>query len=299
MRPMGKKEKVKQAAETFRDRLKRCDICPHNCLVNRTAGKLGFCRTRDRPVISSYGPHYGEERELVGSSGSGTIFFTACNLKCRFCQNYDISQLDDGEETTSERLASLMLHLQRRGCHNINLVSPTHQLPMILDALSIATDDGLSVPIVYNSGGYEKTDTIRFLDGVIDIYMPDFKWSSNDLGQKYSGVKDYADRAKESLLEMHRQVGILETDEESIAAKGLLIRHLVMPGMPENSKAALEFIMNELSVNTYVNIMDQYHPAYNANKIPGIDRMLTRKEYNEIVGYAANLGLHRGFQHRE
>lgn len=292
---MSKKEKIKQAAEAFRKRLKRCDICPHDCHVDRTAGERGFCRTGDKPIISSYGPHYGEERELVGSHGSGTLFFTACNLKCRFCQNYDISQLDGGEVTTSENLTALMLHLQRRGCHNINLVTPTHQMPMILDALSAAVVSGLSIPVVYNCGGYEKAETIRLLDGVIDIYMPDFKWSSNEPGFEYSCVKDYADRAKESLIEMHRQVGVLEVNEGGIATKGLLIRHLVMPGMAENSRAALDFIAKELSLDTYVNIMDQYHPAYNANKIPGIDRMLTRKEYNEIVGYAANLGLHRGF----
>ena len=292
---MDKREKIRQAAMKFRERLKSCDICPHNCKVDRTAGERGFCRTGNRPVVSSYGPHFGEEKELVGRRGSGTIFFTACNMKCRFCQNYDISQLDNGEETTPERLASVMLNLQRRGCHNINLVTPTHQLPMILEALSIAIEDNLNIPIVYNSGGYEKAETIRLLNGVIDIYMPDFKWSSNDLGLEYSGITDYADRAKESLLEMHRQVGDLETDEDGIARKGLLIRHLVIPGMPENSRAVLEFIAKELSMKTYVNIMDQYHPAFNANKIPGIDRLLTRKEYNEIVGYAANLGLHRGF----
>ena len=292
---MRKPDLVKRAAEEFNRRLKKCDICPHNCKVDRTAGERGFCRTGKRPVISSFGPHYGEERELVGRLGSGTIFFTSCNLKCCFCQNYDISQMDDGEETNQEHLAKIMLHLQQRGCHNINLVTPTHQMPMILEALSYAFEEGLTIPIVYNSGGYEKAEMIHLLNGIIDIYMPDFKWASNKLGAEHSGVKDYTDRAKESLVEMHRQTGDLEIDESGLARRGLLVRHLVMPGMMENSRSALEFIAQELSIDTYINIMDQYHPSFNASKKPGIDRLLTRKEYNEIVGYAANLGLHRGF----
>jgi putative pyruvate formate lyase activating enzyme len=292
---MSKREKIIAAAIEFKERLKNCDICPHNCHVDRTAGETGFCRTGDRPVISSYGPHFGEERELVGRSGSGTIFFTACNLKCVFCQNHDISQLDDGEETTSERLAAVMLSLQGRGCHNVNLVSPTHQLPMILEALSFASGEGLTVPIVYNSGGYENAETIEKLEGIIDIYMPDFKWASNGPGEKYSGAADYADRAKESLLEMFRQVGNLETDENGIARRGLLIRHLVMPGMLDNSRAALDFIANELSPDCYVNIMDQYHPSYKAVEIKELGRMLSHNEYREIVEYAKKIGLHRGF----
>lgn len=292
---MRKPDLVKRAAEEFNRRLKKCDICPHNCKVDRTAGERGFCRTANRPVISSFGPHYGEERELAGRLGSGTIFFTSCNLKCCFCQNYDISQMDDGAETNQEHLAKIMLHLQQRGCHNINLVTPTHQMPMILEALSYAFEEGLTIPIVYNSGGYEKAEMIHLLDGIIDIYMPDFKWASNKLGAEHSSVKDYTDRAKESLVEMHRQTGDLEIDESGLAKRGLLVRHLVMPGMMENSRSALEFIAQELSIDTYINIMDQYHPSFNASKKPGIDRLLTRKEYNEIVGYAANLGLHRGF----
>jgi putative pyruvate formate lyase activating enzyme len=292
---MDKRGRISAAAREFKERLKNCDICPHNCRVDRTTGETGFCRTGDRPVISSYGPHFSEERELVGRSGSGTIFFTACNLKCVFCQNHDISQLDSGEESTFERLAAVMLSLQGRGCHNINLVSPTHQLPMILEALSFASGEGLVLPIVYNSGGYENAETIKHLERIIDIYMPDFKWAANDLGEKYSGAADYADRAKESLLEMFRQVGNLEVNGDGIAAKGLLVRHLVMPGMPDNSKAALDFIANELSPDCYVNIMDQYHPAYKAIKIKGLDQMLSHNEYREIVEYAKKIGLHHGF----
>lgn len=292
---MNKREIVQTAVRELTERLKNCNICPHNCHVNRTAGEKGFCRTGNRPVISSYGPHFGEERELVGRSGSGTIFFTACNLKCVFCQNFDISQLDEGNEVSFEKLAAVMLSLQARGCHNINLVSPTHQLPMILEALSFAFMEGLTLPIVYNNGGYEKTEIIEKLNGIIDIYMPDFKWASNDLGEKYSGAGDYADRSKESLREMFRQVGNLETDEHGIAKRGLLIRHLVMPGIPDNSKAVLDFIANELSPDCYVNIMDQYHPSHQAVKIEGLNRMLSRNEYIEIMDYARKIGLHRGF----
>jgi len=292
---MSKLEQLKRKAKKFSKALACCKICPHECGVDRTAGGKGFCRTGNKPVISSFGPHFGEERELVGSGGSGTIFFTACNLACKFCQNHDISQQDDGREISVKKLAEIMLSLEARGCSNINFVTPTHQLPMILDALVIALDKGLDLPLVYNSGGYEKVETIQDLEGVIDIYMPDLKWGNNALGEKYSGISDYFDRISESILEMHRQTGSLTTNSRDVAVRGLLIRHLVMPNLEKNSEQVLSFIAEELPLDTYINIMDQYHPAYMASDLPDISRRLKIKEYLHAVEYAKKLGLHRGF----
>lgn len=292
---MSKLELLKRKSKKFREALACCKICPHECGVDRTTGGKGFCRTGNKPVISSFGPHFGEERELVGPGGSGTIFFTACNLACKFCQNFDISQQDDGKDISVEKLAEIMLSLEARGCANINFVTPTHQLPMILDALVIAVGKGLELPLVYNCGGYEKVETIRELEGIIDIYMPDFKWGNNALGKKYSGISDYFDRISESILEMHRQVGSLATDSRGVAERGLLIRHLVMPNIEKNREQVLSFIAEKLPADTYINIMDQYHPAYKANGLPDIDRRLTMKEYLHAVEYAKKLGFHRGF----
>lgn len=275
------------------DILKECTLCPRNCRVDRTSGKLGFCRTGDKPFIASWGPHFGEERPLVGRFGSGTIFFSFCNLDCLFCQNWTISHLGEGSEISFERLASIMLELQNMGCHNINLVTPTHQMPMILHSIAIASEMGLNIPIVYNCGGYESLEAIKILDGVVDIYMPDFKYSDPQMALKYSNAKDYPEKAKAAIKEMHRQVGDLIIDEMGIALRGLLIRHLVLPEGIAGTKEIVRFIAEEISENTYINIMDQYYPCYKAFEHPPLDRRITTWEYSEAVKMALKAGLKR------
>jgi len=281
--------KVRKAEEI----LKNCTLCPRNCRVDRTAGKRGFCRTGDRPFISSWNPHFGEERPLVGMFGSGTIFFGYCNLGCVFCQNWTISHKGEGAETSFEALADVMLDLQRMGCHNINLVTPTHQMPMILRSLAIAAGEGLRVPVVYNCGGYESLEAIRLLDGVVDIYMPDFKYADPAAAFCFSEAKDYPAVAKAVIKEMHRQVGDLVMDKAGIATRGLLVRHLVLPENVAGTAEVARFIAEEISKNTYVNIMDQYHPCYKANEHPPLNRRITNKEFAEAVSLALKAGLSR------
>jgi len=285
----GLTQKVR-AAEAM---LKRCTLCPKQCGVDRTAGKRGVCRTGDKPFISSFGPHFGEERPLVGINGSGTIFFGNCNLGCIFCQNYTISHLGEGEELPLERLAEIMLELQAMGCHNINLVTPTHQMPMILRALLIAAGQGLSIPIIYNCGGYESIEAVSLLHGVIDIYMPDFKYADPEMAMKYSGARDYPVVAKAVIKEMYRQVGDLVLDKMGIAKRGLLIRHLVLPKGVAGTQEVVRFIAEEISTNTYVNIMDQYHPCAKAYEHPPLDRPITRQEFVEALRLAREAGLTR------
>jgi len=273
--------------------LKECILCPRHCRVDRTSGELGFCRTKNKPFVASWGPHFGEERPLVGRFGSGTIFFSHCNLGCIFCQNWTISHLGEGSEMSFERLAKLMLNLQETGCHNINLVTPTHQMPMILRSTAIAIDMGLNIPIVYNCGGYESVESLKILDGVIDIYMPDFKYSNPEMALKYSRAKDYPEAAKAAIKEMHRQVGDLIIDERGIALRGLLIRHLVLPEGVAGTGEVIRFIAEEISRNTYINIMDQYRPCYEAFEHPPLDRRITKREYNEALEMAIKAGLKR------
>jgi putative pyruvate formate lyase activating enzyme len=273
--------------------LRHCSLCPRDCGVDRTAGEKGFCRVLDRPVISSWGPHFGEERPLVGRFGSGTIFFTGCNLGCIFCQNWDISHGMSGREVSFEELARIMLELGDSGCHNINLVTPTHQMPMILRALLIARGRGLDLPVVYNCGGYESIEALKILDGVVDIYMPDFKYMRPEHSRRYSKAADYPEAAKAALREMHRQVGDLVMDERGIARRGLLVRHLVMPGGISDSAEAMRFIAEEISRDTYVNIMDQYRPCFKAFEHPPLDRRITGAEYEEAVKAALEAGLRR------
>lgn len=282
-------EKVRLSEEI----LKRCALCPRNCRVDRTSGEIGFCRTGDKPFVASWGPHFGEERPLVGRFGSGTIFFSYCNLGCIFCQNWTISHLGEGEEMSFERLAKIMLELQDTGCHNINLVTPTHQMPMILHSIAIASEMGLNIPIVYNCGGYESLEAIKTLDGVVDIYMPDFKYSNPEMALKYSKAKDYPEKAKAAIKEMHRQVGDLMIDERGIALRGLLVRHLILPEGIAGTKEVVRFIAEEISKNTYINIMDQYYPCYKAFEHPPLDRRITTKEYTEAVKMAMDAGLKR------
>ncbi len=283
-------KKIEEASE----RLRECDLCPRKCRVNRLAGENGYCGIGEHAVVSSTGPHFGEEPELVGTRGSGTIFFTHCNLRCVYCQNYDISQLGHGRELSPEELANRMRRLQMLGCHNVNLVSPTHVVPQILEALKIAIQDGLSISTVYNTNGYENPDTLKLLEGVVDIYMPDTKYSDAEAASRYSDARNYPEINRKTLLEMHSQVGVLQV-ENGIATHGLLIRHLVLPENISGAFKILDFVSHRLSKDSYVNIMAQYHPCYKAEDYSELTRRITYKEYNQVAEYARGLGLHRGF----
>ncbi len=274
--------------------LEACSLCPRQCKVNRLKGRLGYCQAGTKLEVSSYFPHFGEERPLVGSSGSGTIFLTHCNLKCNFCQNYDISHQGVGESISTQQLSRMMLSLQMQGCHNINFVTPTHYAPQIVAALPLAIEMGLELPIVYNCGGYESLEVIELMEGIVDIYMPDTKFSSSEYAEEYANAPDYFDVLKTLLKEMHRQVGELKI-EGGIAYRGLLIRHLVMPNDVAGSEQILKFIATELSTESYVNIMSQYRPCFNAVDEPLINRRITSKEYYQAIELSKNYGLHRGF----
>ena len=285
--------KLAERVETARALLKNCQVCPHHCGINRLADETGKCHTGKLAVVSSYGPHFGEEAPLVGKHGSGTIFFTNCNLKCLFCQNYSISQLGDGTEATEEELARMMLALQARGCHNINFVSPTHVVPQILEGLEIAINLGLRLPLVYNSGGYDSAETLEILNGIIDIYMPDMKYSDEKIAEELSGIKNYPTINQAALREMHRQVGDLQIDEDGIAIRGLLIRHLVLPHGLAGTKEIMKFIAEDISLNSYVNVMAQYHPCHKAFQIPQLARPLSKQEFLEAIELAKRAGLNR------
>jgi len=244
-------------------------------------------------MVFSYGPHFGEEAPLVGKHGSGTIFFTNCNLRCLFCQNYSISQLGEGQKVSKKELADIMLFLQAKGCHNINLVSPTHVVPQILEALELAVESGLRLPLVYNSGGYDSVETLRMLDGVIDIYMPDMKYDDAETARKLSDIENYPEINRAAIKEMHRQTGNLEVNGEGVAQRGLLVRHLVLPHGLAGTKGIMNFISNEVSRNTYVNIMDQYHPCYKAFQIPSLRRRISSVEFHEALLLAREAGISR------
>jgi putative pyruvate formate lyase activating enzyme len=284
-----------ERAQRLKTILRDCTLCPRRCHANRLHGEIGKCRSTAQVMISRAGPHFGEEAELVGFGGSGTIFFTNCNLWCLFCQNYDISHLKMGEPISIEELAKRMLHLQSRGCHNINLVTPTHFVPQIVEALCLAAERGLEIPIVYNCSGYESVETLQQLDGIIDIYMPDIKYSNDSNARRYSGVKDYWEHVRPAVKEMYRQVGDLKINRYGIAERGLLIRHLVLPNDLAGSKAVLHFIAEEISRDSYVNIMDQYRPAFKAHRIPELAQRISSQEYHRAIRLAQECGLHRGF----
>jgi putative pyruvate formate lyase activating enzyme len=271
--------------------LTRCYLCPHECGVDRTKG-VGVCRGADKAIVSSYGPHFGEESVLVGSRGSGTIFFGYCNMKCVYCQNFELSFHGEGHPISNERLADIMLQLQGHyKCHNINLVTPTHFVPNILEAIYIAAREGLELPIVYNCGGYESIEILKILDGIIDIYMPDFKYNVLERGKLYSKIANYPEKAKLALKEMDRQVNGLKVDRKGIAYRGLLIRHLVLPGGLEDTKKVLKFIKEELSPNCLVNLMNQYRPCHKAFEYKEIAKGLSFMEYKQAYDYAKELGL--------
>jgi putative pyruvate formate lyase activating enzyme len=270
-----------------------CDVCALKCPVDRRTGKLGACKTGELVKISSYGPHLGEEDPLRGWRGSGTIFFTRCNLRCQYCQNHDISQTDAGCETEPEELAAIMLELQERGCHNINFVSPSHVVPQILAGVLIATQAGLHIPLVYNTGGYDSLEMLELLDGVIDIYMPDMKYAGKKIGHKYSKIPDYPAVNQAAVKEMHRQVGDLQLNGNGLAMRGLLVRHLVLPDNLAGTDQIVRFLAEEISANTYLNLMDQYHPAFRAHHLPELNRRITRQEYQQAVEWAYTAGLMR------
>ncbi|MBN1573246.1 MAG: radical SAM protein [Deltaproteobacteria bacterium] len=286
---------LKERVERLHGFLEGCALCPRKCGVDRTIGEKGYCGAGELLMVSSAFAHFGEEPPLVGVYGSGTIFLTHCNLKCVFCQNYDISHEARGEVISTEELAKQMIALQAKGTHNINFVTPTHYVPQIVEALPRAVEMGLEVPLVFNCGGYESIEVIRLLEGIFDIYMPDYKFTDSDSARRYLDAPDYPDVAKSVLKEMHRQVGVLKVDFRGIATKGLLIRHLVMPGGADESKRAFEFIAEELSNDSYVNIMEQYRPEYRACEFAEIARTITGNEYMEAVKLARGAGLSRGF----
>lgn len=273
-------------------RLEACDICARECGVNRRESAEGAgCHTGERAVVSSYGAHFGEEDPLVGTGGSGTIFFSWCNLKCQFCQNAEISQLGHGQEVEPEDLAKMMLSLQNQGCHNINVVSPSHVVPQILAGLLIAAQAGLHLPLVYNTGGYDSLKTLALLDGVVDIYMPDIKYADADVARRFSKISHYPAVNRAAVKEMHRQVGDLTTDSRGVAQQGLLVRHLVLPEGLAGTAEIVQFLRDEISPNTYINVMAQYRPCYRSHDLPPLDRPLSSKEYTAAVHLAEQAGL--------
>lgn len=275
--------------------LNPCLVCPWECQVDRLdpSAPLGYCRTKETILISSAQPHFGEENCLVGQGGSGTVFFTSCNLSCVYCQNYPISQLREGRHVSPGELAQRMIYLQKQGCHNINLVSPTIWLPQILSALEKASREGLSIPVVYNTSGYDRLETLRLLESVVDIYMPDIKYADNQFGRKYSGVLDYWKVARKAVGEMHRQVGDLVIDNQGVAQRGLLVRHLILPNDVAGSGKIIRFLAEEISLNTYLNLMDQYYPSYQATNFTELSRRITEAEFEKVEKEARKAGLHR------
>ena len=283
---------LKKRGEALWDMMENCNLCPRECGVNRLDGNEGFCKASSQLEISSYHPHFGEERPLVGNKGSGTIFFTNCGLRCVFCINWEISLEGKGQQKSIEELAKMMLILQNKGCHNINVVTPTHYSPHIILAVNLAANEGLRLPLVYNTCGWERLEILRMLDGIIDIYLPDFKYSDGKMAAKYSsGSETYPELTKAALLEMNRQVGVAKPAKDGLMYRGLMIRHLVMPNGVSGAKKVIEWIAEYLPKDTYLNIMSQYTPMYKASKYQEISRRITKEEYNEAIRWAKESGL--------
>jgi putative pyruvate formate lyase activating enzyme len=283
---------LRQRGEELWQLMESCSLCPRECGAARLDGQEGFCKGTSQLEVASHHPHYGEERPLVGRGGSGTVFFSNCNLRCVFCINWQISQGGEGEPTSLEDLAGMMLHLQGMGCHNVNIVTPTHYSPHIVLALDLAAARGLRLPLVYNTCGWERPEILRRLDAIVDIYLPDIKYSDGAMASKYSsGADTYPEITKRALLEMHRQVGVAKPARDGLMYRGLMIRHLVMPNSVSGSKEVVGWIAENLPSDTYVNIMSQYRPMYRAFDYPEISRPLTRTEYTEVVEYARQVGL--------
>jgi putative pyruvate formate lyase activating enzyme len=283
------KEKIAKAYNL----LKSCALCPRKCGVDRLSGETGICKTAELAWVSSYNSHFGEEEPLVGTRGSGTIFFTHCNLLCLFCQNFEISHQGQGQQVSNDELAGIMLVLQNQGCHNINFVTPSHVVPQILAAVEIAVQRGLSIPLVFNTGCYDRIGTLKLLDGVFDIYMPDFKFWDSQVAEMNCQAPDYPEVAKKALIEMHRQVGDLEIDDAGIAKRGLIIRHLVLPGGMAGTRKIMRFIAKNLSTDSYVNIMAQYRPCGRAAEVKGLDSQLSPQDYHDAVQAAKQEGITR------
>jgi len=279
-----------KAQDFLTKHLSACRVCPRNCKVNRFEGAKGTCGGAREILVSSISKHFGEEPPLVGKQGSGTIFFSGCNMKCVFCQNYEISQGLEGFPASEEELARMMMKLQAAGAHNVNLVSPTHFAPQIVVALKIAKNLGLEIPVIYNSGGYDSVKTLKLLDGFIDIYMPDAKYADPDIAFKYSGVKNYPQRMKTAIKEMHRQVGNLVI-QDGIATKGLIVRHLVLPNGLAGSREIIDFVARDIGRNTYFNLMRQYRPCFKAGEFKELQRYVGPAEYVELYTYAKEKGL--------
>jgi putative pyruvate formate lyase activating enzyme len=283
-----------ERARLSHQHLENCDLCARYCRVNRRQSIRGaICRTGERAVVYSAGPHHGEEDCLRGWRGSGTIFFSWCNLRCIYCQNWEIAWQGEGQDVSDEELAQMMLRLQAQGCHNINLVTPSHVVAQILAAVSIAAGQGLRLPFIYNTSGYDSPEALALLDGVVDIYMPDMKYGDEKLAHKYSHVREYVRFNQAAVREMHRQVGDLVINAEGLAERGLLVRHLVLPNDISGVEAVMKFLAEEISTNTYLNLMGQYRPCYRAGEYPGLDRPITRAELSEALALARRHGLHR------
>jgi putative pyruvate formate lyase activating enzyme len=295
MKVKGIKERVEQAYKL----LQNCRVCPRRCGVDRLNGERGICRVGKNPMISSYNLHFGEEPPISGIRGSGTIFFTGCNLRCIYCQNFPISQLGHGLEITTKDLAERMISLQSRGCHNISFVTPTHFVPQILEALSFAWDMGFDLPLVYNSSGYDSIEALRLLDGIIDVYLPDMRYSDNRAAKRLSSVEDYVEINREAVREMYRQVGNLVTDGDGIAKKGLLIRHLILPDDLAGSKKTFRFIKEEISAQVYVSLMGQYFPSFKAKEDVSIKRKITHEEYEQAKESFFESGLTLGWMQED
>jgi putative pyruvate formate lyase activating enzyme len=287
---------IKERIEKAYKLLQNCRVCPRRCGVDRLNGERGICRVGKNPVVSSYNVHLGEEPPISGTKGSGTIFFTGCNLRCIYCQNFPISQLGNGSEVTTQDLAKMMISLQSRGCHNINLVTPSHFVPQILEALSFAWERGFDLPLVYNSSGYDSLEALRLLEGIIDVYLPDMRYSDNRVAKRLSSAEDYVEVNREAVREMFRQVGNLITDEEGIAKKGLIIRHLILPNDLAGSKKTFRFIAEEISDEIDVSLMSQYFPSFKASENVSIDRKITPEEYELTKESFFESGLTKGWR---
>lgn len=290
------KKNIKDNVSALFGRLNLCRLCPHHCAVNRLAGQKGRCRTGNEILVSSANLHFSEEPPVSGTRGSGTVFFANCSLSCVFCQNYPISHLGNGNIVTTDKLVSMMLELQGNGAHNINFVTPTHYAAHMAQAVILAKEKGLNIPILYNTSGYDDVETLKLLEGIVDIYMPDAKYSDDGNASKYSAAENYVSVNKAALKEMYRQAGDLKLDKDGIAVKGLIIRHLVLPGGIAGSKEVLKFIAEEVSTGTYLSLMAQYHPANASNEYAELSRRLKDKEYEEILDFADELGFENGWR---
>ena len=275
--------------------MEKCSLCPRNCGINRLKGEIGACRTGKDFKVASINLHFGEEPPISGEKGSGTIFFTNCNLNCVFCQNYPISQLGNGNSITTQELADKMIDLQNKGANNINLVTPTHVYPMVAETICIAKEKGLKIPVLSNCGGYESKEVLELMDPFIDIYMPDMKYSSDENAKKYSKINNYVENNRVAIKEMYRQKGILKFDDNDLATKGILIRHLVLPNNIAGSKETFEFIANEISLDTYMSVMAQYHTANISHTIEELNRKVSQEEYDKVLDDFNNAGLYNGW----